>query len=70
MSMSEIPKNAKIEAFEAVLDRYDTEDMSAEEMCEVLTENKESINNISRKWGLLMKWNLPIWKKQGIPMIY
>jgi len=51
MSMDEIPKNAKLEAFERVLDRYDTEGMSTEELAKVLQENTQSINGILRDMG-------------------
>ena len=49
--MSEIPKKAKLEAFEQVVDRYDTEGMSAGELAEILTENTQSINDILRDMG-------------------
>jgi len=49
--MEEVPKNAKMEAFEAVLDRYDTEGMSTRELAEILKENTQSINEILRDMG-------------------
>jgi hypothetical protein len=49
--MEEVPKNAKIQAFEAVLDRYDTEGLSSGELAEILKENTQSINNILRDMG-------------------
>jgi hypothetical protein len=51
MSMEDIPTAAKLEAFEQVVDRYDTEEMSADEVTEILAENTQSINDILRDMG-------------------
>ena len=51
MSMEDVPKAAKLEAFEQVVDRYDTSGMSAGELAEILTENIQSINDILRDMG-------------------
>jgi len=67
MSMDEIPKKAKFRAFERVLDRYDTSGMSAEQKCEVLTENKESINQHLKEMGFADEVGSADMEKAGTP---